>query len=508
MTAKHSYNFILICIFMLFFAVSSNTPMHSDDFNYAMKGMGLEQHWMHYIGWSGRVISDYISTFVLSFQSLYIKAAITSLAATLLIHFISSVFRTHRDSTIKDCAILITVFFLYWLCHPALGEATFWVVGASNYLWTNLFIVIYLYLLSIVVSDGKNHRSYVILTFAFLAGCTNENTGLIPITLTMIAALVMHRIDARKRNICIASFAFCLIGYLILILSPGNEVRASFSSAYYATPLMERLFYHLQTRLMWYISDMWIIAFFLITSILFIATSKRLKALNVSVFLLLVCAAVMSCVIMFVSPIYPARASTGAFIILLIAISIGMRSFRFRNVYLLAMPAILMPFFVTSYSNVISEYIKSMAENEIRLQVINSSKDDGLSDFSIPTFSFHNIIKPSTRFDMWHNPKVYGRYFGVDRINSRNVEVDYSVIETGPKYPFHLYLENGSELISYYISDEGYIYEVRKPAKCFNSMIGYKGNDGFLFSIGTSNYFYSKIKPGNLEHSGYSFSCN
>ena len=130
MTAKQSYNFILICIFMLFFAVSSNTPMHSDDFNYAMKGMSLEQHWMHYIGWSGRVISDYISTFVLSFQSLYIKAAITSLAATSLIHFISSVSRRHRDRTIKDCVILITVFFLYWLCHPALGEATFWIVGA------------------------------------------------------------------------------------------------------------------------------------------------------------------------------------------------------------------------------------------------------------------------------------------------------------------------------------------------------------------------------------------
>ncbi|WP_213781006.1 DUF6056 family protein [Enterobacter hormaechei] len=508
MTAKQSYKLILLCIFILFFAVSSNTPMHSDDFNYAMKGMSLEQHWMHYIGWSGRVISDYISTFVLSFQSLYIKAAITALAATLLIHFISSIFRINRDRTIKDCAILITVFFLYWLCHPALGESTFWVVGASNYLWTNLFIVIYLYLLSNIVSDDNNPRTPVILTFAFLAGCTNENTGLIPVTLTIIAAIVMHRKKGRNRNICIASFSFCLAGYLILILSPGNGVRASFSSAYYAIPLTERFFYHLQTRLTWYLRDMWIIAAFLIISLFFIVTSKRLRALNISVFLLLVCAAVMSCVIMFVSPIYPARASTGAFIILLIAISIGIRSFRFRDAYLLAIPVILIPSFVTSYSNVISEYIKSMAENEIRLQVINSSKDDGLSDFSIPTFSFHNIIKPSTRFDMWHNPKVYGRYFGVDSINSRNVEVDYSVIKTGPEYPFHLDLENGSELISYYISDEGYIYEVRKPAKCFNNMIGGKGNAGFLFSIGTSNYFYSKIKPGNLERSGHSFSCN
>lgn len=74
---------LAVC-FVLTLLVALKTPMHSDDYLYALKGLSFESHYKHYIKWSGRVVSDYISPALLLMPH-WLRAAFNSLALVVLI---------------------------------------------------------------------------------------------------------------------------------------------------------------------------------------------------------------------------------------------------------------------------------------------------------------------------------------------------------------------------------------------------------------------------------------
>ena len=114
--------------------------MHSDDFAYSLRGIGFNSIIEHYRGWSGRLVSDFISTFLLTILPKSIYGLINSLALTGLIYFICliPVCASGKRQGLAVCIVI--VFFLYFVANPSLGQTSFWIVGSANYLWTNLFI--------------------------------------------------------------------------------------------------------------------------------------------------------------------------------------------------------------------------------------------------------------------------------------------------------------------------------------------------------------------------------
>ncbi len=54
-------------IFSLIYSIGFITPMNSDDYTYALRDLSASGIKLHYLGWSGRVVSDTISTFLLKF---------------------------------------------------------------------------------------------------------------------------------------------------------------------------------------------------------------------------------------------------------------------------------------------------------------------------------------------------------------------------------------------------------------------------------------------------------
>ncbi|EAN6724429.1 hypothetical protein DOG58_19560, partial [Salmonella enterica] len=75
----------ILIVFSLVYSIGFITPMNSDDYTYALRELSLSSVKMHYLGWSGRVVSDTISTSLLKFFSPHIYNAINSAALTLMV---------------------------------------------------------------------------------------------------------------------------------------------------------------------------------------------------------------------------------------------------------------------------------------------------------------------------------------------------------------------------------------------------------------------------------------
>lgn len=121
-----------------------NVPMHSDDYSYLLLGTDLDAHIHHYLAWSGRFVADYVSGFLLGQLNYYVYTFLNSLALTTLLYTItlipSIIDKTYKFNSFRFLCIAM----MYWIANPNLGETSFWIVGSANYLWTNMFISIFL----------------------------------------------------------------------------------------------------------------------------------------------------------------------------------------------------------------------------------------------------------------------------------------------------------------------------------------------------------------------------
>ena len=143
---KIKISLVYLLMYVLTLGIALHTPMHSDDYAYALKGISLESHINHYFTWSGRVIADYISGFILFIDNHYIRAAINSLAPVLLTFCLTKIgyTTTNKQSSSGFIVVSIIIFLTYWISNTNIGQTTFWLVGSANYLWTNVILCLFL----------------------------------------------------------------------------------------------------------------------------------------------------------------------------------------------------------------------------------------------------------------------------------------------------------------------------------------------------------------------------
>ncbi|WP_409418014.1 DUF6056 family protein, partial [Escherichia coli] len=82
------------------------------------------------------------------------------------------------------------MFFLYWVSNPSLGQTTFWVVGAYNYLLTKIILVGFLFFYSVNLETKSSSRRLCLFIFGTIAGCTNENTAVFVVLICFISLFV------------------------------------------------------------------------------------------------------------------------------------------------------------------------------------------------------------------------------------------------------------------------------------------------------------------------------
>ncbi|HCC5748835.1 TPA: hypothetical protein M5802_002558 [Morganella morganii] len=414
----------------LVFYIEYITPLQSDDYAYIEKGIGLDSHIHHYMTWSGRFITDYLSSFTLIYLNSFYKAALISISLTLMIYCIYKIpnILTGKD---RNPLSFVIIYIIFWLSTPTLGETVFWIVGAANYLFTNLFICLYLLFLSFYIKNGK--ALPILIALSFFAGCSNENTSVMVFCISMLSSVYLYVRD-RNKIIFISTF-FVLVGLLVLVLSPGNAVRAARPAfaAWYDRDIIDRLIFHYFRRVplaLWRIKFIFIPAVTMI-AIMFFLQRKRECILPI----VFVIAAIGSIFIMMMSPTFPKRALSGAVIFLLISISFSM-TFLLENQetkkkLINLITALLVMIFIYSYTLMVYSYGRISDQYAIRMSSINYNLDIGKKIFSIPSFYYPRSLSDGDSVDTYSDKWVMGRSFGVKNIISQDTGYDYSAIRNG-----------------------------------------------------------------------------
>lgn len=418
------YYIIAALALLAFYVISFFTPMHSDDYAYAMKGLSLQSHYNHYVTWSGRVVADYISTILLSIKYKWLSAFISAGASSVLIVLISAIARSQnglKSYHWKDSIYLVIIFCVYWVSSPSLGQTTFWIVGQANYLWTNLLILSFLFFIIKMKQDKLNP---LLIALGILAGCSNENTGFCAVLFPILFSMIKNNGKINKASMIYACAA--LIGFVILISSPGNYARASLFADWNNLSFTAKLSHHVVERIPVMLSSMWFL--FCISFILSFAVSNKKSFSYLSIIFLVF--AMLSMGAMFAAPWYSPRSGNGTFVFLLCGFSIILYKIDIQSLIsktVLSLSVIMsMLYFSISYSHMFTDYKSAQSQWEVSHKIILNGLSKHKKKIDIPSWNFNEIKSDREMFDIYHDKWVVGKYYNIDSVSMVDVGFDYS----------------------------------------------------------------------------------
>lgn len=239
---------ILTFLFFLLWYLNYCTPLIFDDYIYSfvfsdysmgfplpesavrissIKDIVLSQ-WNHYFFWGGRTVAHTLAQLFL-WQGKYLFNILNAACFVLLLVEICWIVNKGEITFLFSKQELLYIFGLFWIFSIGLGDVSVWLTLSCNYLWTTVlllgFLLIYEqhYFYGSIILKNK----VFIFLFGLITGWTNENT-----ICFVILVLLYYLFNLRKTGILLRTDIYLLygfgglcIGYLFLILAPGNFVR-------------------------------------------------------------------------------------------------------------------------------------------------------------------------------------------------------------------------------------------------------------------------------------------
>ncbi|EMH0746799.1 TPA: hypothetical protein OL861_001473 [Proteus mirabilis] len=418
----------LIVAFLIVLIPSLWVPMQSDDYSYYLMGLSPSAHLEHYLGWSGRVVTNIISTTLLSTMPHFVYETVNSIAFALLTLFITVVPITNKNSNKATFFVRSAfIFVLYWIANPNLGQTSFWIVGSANYMWTNMFIAGYFAYL--IRSVNKNRFCSISLALlSFLAGCSNENTATVVVLVTIF--IVFYEKTSSK--IKVISISGSLVGALLLILAPGNRVRASHFEYWNSLSFIQKVQIHFFDRFPQAVSEYWQVYLVIISAVLVASFSGTLRKNTIVYMTMFFVASILANAAFIGSPVLPPRSMNGALCFLLISLSFALVDAtnsreKFGYGLLSAVGMLCAFYFLPSYYLFNKAMHATYEQAKIREKIVLTAKSHGQSDVKIPEFYFPQLAKYYDRFDTYHS-KALARYYGVKSTEMFRIGFDYSQI--------------------------------------------------------------------------------
>jgi hypothetical protein len=444
-------------MFVVVLIPSLHIPMQSDDYAYYSLGLSLDAQLIHYLGWSGRIVTNIISSYLLNLFPHYGYEIVNSFVFALLIAFIFLIPKAVDGKGLKGAALsLLLIFTLYWVSNPSLGETSFWIVGSANYLWPSMFVAGYFSFLFYCQNRKTETRDLFFgLVLGFLAGCSNENTSVIVVLITLFVAFAEN-----NRTLSLFAIVGNLIGAGVLILSPGNGIRAKVFSDWRSLSLNEKFDLHFFERFPSIVSGYWQVYLVLIVSLFAIAViSKADKKQMLYAFVFFIGAFLASAAFI-ASPFIPARAGNGALVFLLISFSFLINVIlqsdlkRLKVMYASCVILFLGVYFVPSYYLFNIAVGEVWAQSKVRESMLFEAKVNGLKEATIPSYYYTKLLKDSDKLSSFDNSSADG-YYGLERITYVPATFNYANIQSLPKLNVNLLINDGVKISSIYSYEEG-----------------------------------------------------
>lgn len=414
---------ILIC-FSIILGLNIFTPLSADDFGYlyihaedvkvASLSDVLRSQINHYYLWGGRSVVHFIAQSILLLPSIMIDLlnSLVYLGYIFLIYF--HIIGREKNSL----SLFILINLIIWLIQPAYGDTILWTTGSANYLWGTSIVLLLLLPFRLYQGEGSSKNYTWLLKSAgmflggILAGWTNENTAA-----ALLAAIVLFLIYYRSKNWRIPGWSIfgllgCILGYVVMILAPGNMVRAGDAVMISPFLILYRFLIYTQTLFDGYGI---FILFYLLFIILLWHFTKAMKTEILKVSLIYLVAAIIGIYSMLLSPAFPSRAWFGPLTFSVIALGVVFYrldySYKlFRQIRFSILLVFMMMFLFSFYDAArdVSEFYKVSEQRKIQAE---NAKEEGLGSYEFRRY------KPKTKFVHAEDPRsnfMMKGYYGID----------------------------------------------------------------------------------------------
>lgn len=391
---------VSLCFFIIFF-LNILTPMIADDFGYLLIFDGVFQTKVtsisdvflsqkeHYFLWGGRSVVHFIAQSLLLLPPIIIDTlnTIVYMIYVLLIYFLI------KGRKSNNIGLFILINLAVWFLQPAFGDTILWITGSANYLWG--MVLVLLFILPYRFYEGNINNKLVIILktsllffYGIIAGWTNENTAAGMIVIAILFLLYFRSNDWKIPFWGISGILGSIIGYLIMILAPGNLNRAGEAVTSDWLVFAYRLFHHTQDFIV-NCGCLNLLGFIII--ILFWHYTKRNKGNILSLFFIFFIGVLVGVYSMVLSPSFPPRAWFGVITYNIIAIGILLYNLNYNNKFLkqiyyaiILAGMIAFPFsFYSAYKDVYS--IHSVFKQ--RSILVSEAKDKGLPYCEVERYS-------------------------------------------------------------------------------------------------------------------------
>lgn len=458
MEKKRNINYlsiiIFILIFILIFFLNVNTPFVADDFNNMFVegniritniSQVISNQIYRYYNTNGRVIAHIIGGVILIFDKKIINV-INSIGFCLLLYIVyrytdltesygeikhkkhkNVINESKMKINIHNALFILLVFLLIWKFTPTFGQDFLWVIGAANYMWTNIILLSVLFIArKIAVLDKAIEKtSFLLFTIALsvIAGWTNENS--VPaVLLILLYYIVKMYIDENKNIISIVFIFFSMLsGFLIMVTAPGNFKRVQLFNE--PDEIFLKYFLRL-SKMNENFTEYFLILFLISLALIIIARIVHVgKSIETEVYFI---AALVSFYAMIMAPTYPCRVMV--ITVLLFVISIVMNIAIISRINLKVSLAILISgilvfgyYFSQTYLEALKDSSEYLSRYNAREIIIKDNKNMGhIDEIEVPAITSnspytaaYNLEDSKYNKEDWVNVTI-ARYYGVNSI--------------------------------------------------------------------------------------------
>lgn len=224
----------LSVFFILVFVLNRLYPLYADDWGYIYSGKSFseslnqmsQQLYNQYFTWGGRMVVHAIAH-VLSWLGLVFSDLVNSLAFVFYLYIIYRI--SNKGNSINPLLFLFIGLYL-WLIIPAFNSTVLWLVGAANYMWGALIVILFLSAYYSYYIGGKERKGWLYIVFFLLAGVisgwTNENLFAAQVFFIVCLFFLLKREKFSIPAWMIAGLVGVCIGGLLMIAAPGNYIRS------------------------------------------------------------------------------------------------------------------------------------------------------------------------------------------------------------------------------------------------------------------------------------------